>query len=232
MNPLFLIPARSGSKGLPGKNKKLLNGKPLIAYSIEYALKYTGPENICISTDDIEILELAKEYGINTPFVRPDHLASDTASSFDVMLHAIEYFEKKANDYDTLVLLQVTSPFRQEESLRNAFDAYTEGVEAVLSVCKAKANPYYVLFEENEEGYLRKSKELEVKRRQDAPTVYEVNGSIYVLNIEALKKYSSLSRFNRIVKVEMPQLYSVDIDDINDWNYCEFILEKDLLNQK
>lgn len=231
MKTLFVIPARKGSKGIPGKNIKPLQGKPLIAYSIEFALENCPVEDICISTDDLEVIKIAEFYGIEVPFIRPEQLASDTASSYDVLLHAIDFYEQKGKKYDALVLLQATSPFRKNEHLSNALKAYQQGVEAVVSVCETKSNPYYVLFEENEAGHLKKSKELEITRRQDSPKVYELNGSIYVLSIEAIKKYNSITQFDRIVKTEMSQLYSTDIDDMNDWQYCEFILEKELLDK-
>jgi len=227
---LFIIPARKGSKGVPGKNKKLLNGKPLIAYSLEYALQHSSPENICVSTDDLEIMELTKKYGIPTPFVRPDELATDTATSFDVLLHAINFYENQGKVYDTIVLLQPTSPFRKAEHLNAAISNFNGETEAVFSVCVTNSNPYYVLFEEGSEGFLQRSKEIDISRRQDAPIVYEANGSIYVISIAALKKYKSWNEFKRIAKVEMPQIYSADIDNMEDWYYCEFILERGLLS--
>ena len=230
MKSLFLIPARKGSKGIPKKNVKLLNGKPLIAYTIEYALQLAERENICISTDDPEVIEIAKSYNLSVPFVRPDHLAEDNATSYDVIRHAIDFYEDKGKVFDSIILLQPTSPFRKKEHLENAIKHFTNDVEAVFSVSITKSNPYHVLFEEDENGYLQKSKELGISRRQDAPVVYEANGSIYIIDVKAMKSNDSWSDFNRIVKVEMPSIYSVDIDNMEDWNYCEFILEKGLLD--
>jgi N-acylneuraminate cytidylyltransferase len=229
MNTLFLIPARGGSKGVPGKNSKLLNKKPLISYSIDFAKKFAKTEDICISTDDEKIIEIAEKEGLKISFIRPDFLASDTATSYDVITHALNYYESIGKTYDNVVLLQPTSPFRKTEHLKNAFSIYNKDIDAVVSVCETQSNPYYVLFEENDNGFLKKSKELTVTRRQDVPKVYEFTGSIYVLNVNSLKKHQNISEFKKIVKIETPHYYSVDIDTIEDWMYCEFIIEKGLL---
>jgi len=229
MKTLFLIPARGGSKGVPGKNIKLLNNKPLISYSIDFAKQFTTPEHICVSTDDNTIIETIKKEGITAPFLRPDYLASDTATSYDVILHAVNYYESINQFYDNIVLLQPTSPFRAMNHLKNALTKYNSDIDAVVSVTETKSNPYYILFEENKQGYLEKSKKLEITRRQDAPKVYELNGSIYVLNIASLKRHKSIANFKKLVKIEMSHYYSVDIDTMEDWMYCEFIIEKGLL---
>jgi CMP-N,N'-diacetyllegionaminic acid synthase len=230
MKTLYLIPARGGSKGVPGKNIKLLNNKTLIAYSIDIAKQFTDVSNICVSSDDDEIIKAAENEGLVVPFIRPDYLASDTATSYDVIMHALKFYEEKSVIYDNVVLLQPTSPFRHKDHLAKALDNYSNEIDAIISVCETKSNPYYVLFEENNQGFLKKSKEIEITRRQDAPKVYEFNGSIYVLNVASLKKYKSISKFEKIRKIEMPHYYSIDIDNMEDWMYCEFIIEKNLLS--
>ena len=106
MKTLFLIPARGGSKGIPRKNIKELNGKPLIQYSIDVARRLTGDENICVSTDDREIIEVVEKSGLEVPFIRPESLAADTATTNDVICHALNFYKDKGTAYDNIVLLQ------------------------------------------------------------------------------------------------------------------------------
>ena len=143
MEPLFIIPARGGSKGLPGKNTMLLKGKPLIHYSIETALALTRVNNICVTTDDAEIRKVAEQKGINVPFLRPPQLASDEASMQDVLLHAIGYYESLGVYYDQVVLLQPTSPLREAADVIRALSLYHADVDMVMSVFETRANPYY-----------------------------------------------------------------------------------------
>ena len=113
MNGLYLIPARKGSKGIPHKNRKPLAGIPLIGYSIETALQLTDAENICVSTDDEEIIRIAEGYGLRVPFVRPEALSSDTSGSREVILHALDHYQQAGRQFDAVILLQPTSPFRR-----------------------------------------------------------------------------------------------------------------------
>ncbi len=229
---LFIIPARAGSIGIRGKNTAILGGRSLISYSIRYALHFTGKENICISTDDQSVIAIAKEMGIEIPFVRPDELASETASANDVIKHAIEYYESIGKQYDAVIYLQPTSPFRKFNHLIDAIEIYESGdFDLVTSVCESHLNPYFTLLEENKEGYLVRLKPMPsgVVRRQDLPKVYHYNGSIYIINITELKK-TELHNLPRIKKYEVPAIYALDIDTPMDWNYCEFLLEKKLID--
>jgi CMP-N,N'-diacetyllegionaminic acid synthase len=224
MNTLFIIPARGGSKGIPRKNIKLFLGKPLISYSIEMARKFTSDENICLSTDDDEIEASAKITGLEIPFRRPLALSSDTASTKDVILHALDYYESEGRLFDSVVLLQPTSPFRQEFHVKEALGLYSSEVDLVMSVKLTDANPYFVLFEENGAGYLEKSKNGNFSRRQDCPEVWQANGAIYVYNVKSLKSDIKLNR--RIVKYVMESKYSVDLDTELDWEFAEFLNAK------
>jgi CMP-N,N'-diacetyllegionaminic acid synthase len=225
---LFIIPARGGSKGLPGKNIKPLNGKPLICYSIDIARQLTDDENICVSSDDDQIIEIVENYNLKVPFKRPSELSTDTATTSDVVLHAIEHFENQGKYYQKIVLLQPTSPFRKKEFILEASQLLDIETEMVASAKITDANPYYVLFEENEEGFLEKSKRTssDSTRRQDVPVVYELNGSIYVINVASFKKHQTLSAFTKLKKYIMEDIYSVDIDKLIDFQYCEFLLQK------
>lgn len=225
MKPLVVIPARAGSKGLPNKNKKSLNGKPLIVYTLEAAMCVFPKEQICVSTDDPEIIQLSKEAGLFVPFVRPAHLSGDTASSVDVLFHAIEYYNSIGYFADTVILLQPTSPFRDKVHITEALQSFNEGIEMVVSVKEAKSNPYFSLFEEDENGYLRPSKEGAFIRRQDAPLVWEYNGAIYIVNIEALKKFG-FRGLTCIKKYQMDRISSLDIDDEMDWKIAEIVCKE------
>lgn len=230
MKNLFLIPARGGSKGVPGKNIKPLGGRPLIYYTLDAATRIADPEQICVSTDSDEIMDAVIQYGLGVPFRRPEHLATDMASSYEVMLHAIEFYEKMHMDFDCIVLLQPTSPFRREDHIQKALDLYTEDLDMVVSVKNAKSNPYFTLFEENAEGFLEPSKKSFFSRRQDCPPVYEYNGAIYVMNTKSLKK-GPIQHFTRIKKYLMPQIESLDIDTELDFRIAEMVMEKGLHRQ-
>ena len=224
MKPLIVIPARGGSKGVPRKNIKVLGDKPLIQYTIDAAKGVFHDEFICVSTDDFEIKSVVEQLGLKVPFLRPNELASDTAGTYEVLLHAISYYESKGYFPDTLILLQPTSPFRTSAHIKEALKLYHESIDMVVSVKETKANPYYILFEEDSNGYLKKTKEANFTRRQDCPKVWEYNGAIYIINVKALKA-SAISQFTKVCKFEMDETSSHDIDTLLDWRIAEIILQ-------
>lgn len=229
MNILVIIPARGGSKGIPHKNVKELNGKPLICYSIDAARQLTTDENIYVSTDDDVIIKVVEDYGLKVHFKRPAELATDCAGTNGVLLHALEFYEKQGRKYDVVVLLQPTSPFRETKSLKEAVALYTSDIDMVVSVKEAATNPYYNSFEEDAEGLLVISKgDGTIERRQDAPKVWEFNGSIYVINSTRLKEVG-LSKLNRIRKYVMDDLHSIDIDSMFDWYMAEKVISSHLI---
>lgn len=229
MKYLVVIPARGGSKGIPHKNIKPLCGKPLIYYSIDVARQFTSDENICVTTDDAEIISVVEQHGLKVPFVRPAELATDTCGSNEVIQHAYQFFADKGILYDAIVLLQPTSPFRKVEFLKEAVTLYDDSIDMVTSVRPAACNPYYDGFEDNSEGLLVVSKgDGLIERRQDAPNVWQQNGSIYVINPKSLMK-KGLSRFTRIRKYPMSEYYSVDIDNPFDWKVAELIIKEGIL---
>lgn len=228
MKILYLIPARGGSKGVPGKNMKELDGKPLIAYSIDMAKRMMSEGNaICVSTDSSEISEFAKSLGVEPPFLRPAALATDTAGTYEVILHAINFYETQGISFDSVMLLQPTSPFREEWHIIEVIDLMNSQseLEMVVSVRESKDNPYFNLFEENSEGYLRLSKYSNYIRRQDCPKIYAYNGSIYLMKVDALKK-RAIHQFRNIAKYVMNEKYSIDIDDMKDWLISDLIIKK------
>lgn len=225
MRILYLIPARSGSKGLPGKNTKILGDKPLISYSIDFALQnLKNGDELCISTDDENVIDIAIKKGINIPFKRPLELATDTSTTYDVLIHALNHYLILGKRFDALLLLQPTSPFRTENDLKSMLSLYDNNLDMVVSVKIAKENPYFTLFEENN-GYIVKSKNKNFDRRQDCPEIYSFNGSIYLININSLMN-SKINEFTKIRKFVMPEERSIDIDSLADWALAEFYLDK------
>ena len=224
---MIVIPARGGSKGIPGKNVRMLQGKPLIQYTVEAARKLVPDDQIIVSTDSPEIRKVVEDLGISIPFLRPSELATDTAGTYEVLLHALNFYERDSATPDKIVLLQPTSPFRNEEHIKGAVDLYEDTLDMIVSVKETASNPYYVLREENEEGFLVKSKEGNFKRRQDCPKVWEINGAIYVINPLSLRKMP-LNQFSRIKKFEMDEISSHDIDSKLDWYIAETIISHGL----
>jgi N-acylneuraminate cytidylyltransferase len=226
MKYLTIIPARGGSKGIPRKNIKLLNGKPLICYAIDCARDICADDDICVSTDDAEIISVVEKYGLKVPFVRPAELATDTAGTYEVLLHALEFYEKQGRYYDAVVLLQNTSPFRKSVHVKEALSLYSDDVDMVVSVKECSANPYYNVFEEDSEGFLSVCKGAgNIFRRQDAPKVYEYNGAIYIMNAETLKT-THMHKMKKRVKYVMDDLSSFDLDTMWDWQMAEMIINQ------
>ncbi|SDR91681.1 N-acylneuraminate cytidylyltransferase [Formosa sp. Hel1_31_208] len=223
MIPLIIIPARGGSKGVPGKNIKPLNATPLIHYTIEAAQEVFDNQYIFLSTDSSEIKSVAEETGLRVPVLRPDYLATDTANSRDVILHAMEQFVRhQGKEPEVIILLQPTSPFRTGTQIKEALALYNESLDMVVSVKETNANPYYVLFEEDEQHFLKKSKASKALRRQDVPKVWELNGAIYVINPKSIKD-TSIGDFEKVIKYEMDAYTSIDIDTPLDWQLAELI---------
>ncbi|MBK1438366.1 acylneuraminate cytidylyltransferase family protein [Parapedobacter sp. ISTM3] len=222
MNILYLIPARGGSKGVPHKNIHPLAGKPLIYYTVKAAMEVSSNKNIYLSTDSPQIKQIAEEMGLSVPFLRPKELSGDDVSSEAVLLHAIQAFRDLGRNYDYIVMLQPTSPLRKPEHIKEALSLVTPESELIVSVKITDANPYYVLFEEDNDGILRKAKEGVFIRRQDCPTVYELNGAIYIINVEKLlaKGYQQLA----MTKYLMKRDESIDIDTMLDFKLAELIL--------
>lgn len=222
MKILYVIPARGGSKGIPHKNIKPLNGKPLIYYSIDVARLLTIDEHICVSTDDEEIIKVVENYGLKVPFKRPDNIATDTSSTNDVLLHAIDFYESRKIFYDVLILLQPTSPLRSPTHIKEALKLYTNDIDMVVSVKESHASS--VLCAENEDGFLELCFNKTAKRRQDMQSFYEYNGAVYIINIKRLKD-KGIGGFTKKKKYIMDEFSSIDIDLPLDWIIVESILK-------
>ncbi len=226
MKVVATICARGGSKGVPGKNTRLLCGKPLLVYTIEVARRCELVDRIVVSTDAPEIAEIAKANGAEVPFLRPEELARDASPKLPVIKHAIQYLESQEGYYaDVVVDLDPTSPLRTEEDIEACIRMVSDGgADNVFSVTKARRNPYFNMVE-IVDGRVKLVKPLPrpVVRRQDAPQVYDVNGSIYAWKKETLMNNDSLF-LERTMIYEMPE-WAIDIDSETDFRFVEFILK-------
>ena len=225
MKILYLIPARGGSKGIPHKNIKELCGKTLIQYSIDIARKLTTDDNICVSTDDVGIKNVVESLGLKVPFMRPDELASDTATTSDVIVHALKWYESNGFVYDTVVLLQPTSPLRRIQDIKDCLESYNDSIDMVTTVKRSYASA--VLCNEDESGFLQMTFGKSGVRRQDAKELYEYNGAVYVINAKAVLE-KGLGGFTKIKKYVMPEINSLDIDTMLDWYMCETVIKNKL----
>lgn len=229
MKPLVVIPARGGSKRLPGKNIKRLNGRPLINYTIDAARSVFEDAVICVSTDDESIKEVAEQAKLEVPFMRPMELASDTADSRSVFLHAYNYYkQKRGYDASVIIVLQPTSPFRTDKHINEAMELYDNSIDMVVSAFETTSNPYFVLFEESSLGYLEKSKKGNFTRKQDVPKVWELNGAIYIINTKSLIN-QQVFNFEKVIKYEMKEEESIDIDTKLDWQLAELLMSSSAL---
>lgn len=225
-NPLVIIPARGGSKGIPRKNIKPFCGKPLIHHTIEAALKAgASPERVIVSTDDDEIAAVACQAGIEVPYRRPARLGGDTVGSREVILDVMDWADARGIDYDTVLLLQPTSPLRTADDILDCLDAYIPGqTDMAVTVAEASANPYYDCFETDADGFLHVSKgDGMFTRRQDAPEAWQYNGAAYVINRDSIRQMP-MGAFTRRRPSVMPRTRSVDIDTPLDWQIAELVM--------
>jgi CMP-N,N'-diacetyllegionaminic acid synthase len=226
MRILGIIPARGGSKGVPGKNIKLLNGKPLLQYTTEIALESQHLTDVILSSDDSQIITVAESLGIQVPFMRPSALADDQTPTIDVIIHALQWFENQAIFFDAVCLLQVTSPFRTVEFLDRAIIKYMgSGCDSLVSVQKVpyEYNPHWT-FEVNPAGNLKiaTGEDQIISRRQELPDAYHRDGSIYITKTEVLlQQYSLYGKSTSFIE-SSPECY-VNIDTLADWEKAEQI---------
>ena len=225
---IAIIPARGGSKSLPRKNIKLLAGKPLIAYTIETALKCKLLDRVIVSTDDTEIAAISKKHGAEVPFIRPRELALDTTPMLPVLQHAVSFIERNEKSHiDIVVLLQPTSPFREVSDIKNCIKKLeNEKADSVVTVCEVEHNPYFVMmrFQNDNLVPLLKMREL-ITRRQDAPNVYLLNGAVYVTRRDVLMNENKIFTDNTKAVI-MPQERSIDLDRQLDFEFAEFLMKR------
>ena len=219
---LAVIPARSGSKRLFNKNIKDLNGKPLIVWTIQAALKSAYIDKVIVSTDSEEIADISKRFGAEVPFIRPSNLSDDKTDSLSVIKHAVEFYNSQ---YDIVVLLQPTSPLRNTQDIDEAFKLLNNNTKAVVSVCKTDHSPLWsnTLSDDYCMQYFIKE-DVKGKRSQDIPQYYRLNGSIYISFI--LDMINNNGFFGELTKAYiMPKERSVDIDDLFDFQFAEYLLK-------
>ena len=218
---LAIIPARAGSKGLPGKNIIDLCGKPLVVWSIEAGLHSSYIDEVVVSSDSDEILNIAKKYHAST-IKRPSELASDSANSESVIHHVVESFKVSGKNYDYLVLLQPTSPLRTANDIDTAIEIlFRNNAKTLISVYELPHTPYKA-FTTNAEGFLEGivDNESPFKRRQDLPPAYMSNGAIYIVESSFFKQTQKLFSSSTIPFI-MPIEKSYDIDTIDDLKKVE-----------
>ena len=225
MKILALIPARGGSKGIPRKNIKELQGKPLITYSIETGLACPLIDQVVVSTEDREIAAISKAAGAEVPFLRPQELARDQSPTIDLVVHALLFFKEKNINYDAICLLQPTVPFRNEVDLIAVIEKFINSdADSLITVRKVPHiyNPHWIYEQDPESGFLKTtiSDQLRIKRRQDLPQAYHRDGSVYLTKSEVVLKQRSLYG-QKIIHHEMSASPNINIDTMNDWQQAE-----------
>ena len=222
MNIIAIIPARGGSKGIPGKNIKPLCGKPLISYIIESALKVEELDRVIVSTEDEEIAEISKEYGAKVPFMRPEELARDETPTLPVLQHTVKYLEEEENyKPDIIVLLYATSPLVKAERVTEAIELLKERkFDSVLTVVEDRKH-YWI---ETNVGYERLYPRI-LKNRQLTKPLFKENGAIYVSKRNLLMEKNEIVGRN-VGLLLMEENESVDIDELIDFEFVEFLLNR------
>lgn len=224
---MAIIPARGGSKGLPGKNIKLLSGKPLIGWTIEQARKSRYVDEIFVSTDSTEIARVSEEFGVKVPHLRPDYLASDGASSMDVISHVISHYEANGSYFDFIILLEPTSPLRKENDIDLAigFLHEDETADGIISLGEVHMEHPSIVKKIDSSGrivpYIENVKK--ISQRQQAEKSYFPYGVIYMIRTEVFNREKSLYT-NNIIPYFIERWQNYEVDDIYDFIAIESIL--------
>lgn len=230
MNLLITLCARGGSKGIPGKNVRIINGQPLIALSINIAEKFAAlhKADITLSTDDDTIKKVASDFGLKTKYLRPNHLATDAAGKIPTIHDVLDYEEKvKKKRYDFILDLDVTSPLRTMNDLNAAFEMVNRDTEAlnIFSVNPANKNPYFNMVEKQENGYFGLVKKGIFLTRQSAPAVYDMNASFYFYRRSFFDLEYASSITNKSLIYIMPHI-CFDLDHEIDFDFMTYLIEK------
>jgi CMP-N,N'-diacetyllegionaminic acid synthase len=229
MKILGLIPARGGSKGIPGKNIKALGGKPLLAYTFDSAQESKLLSKVILSSDDSDIIAVANQIGLEIPFTRPENLANDQSPTLPVIAHALRFFEEKGEKFDAVCLLQTTYPFRRKGLIDDAIKEFIRtDAEALVSVLPVphEFNPHWV-FEPGQNGFLEiaTGEKQIIPRRQDLPTSFFRDGAIYITKSEViLSKNSILSE--KLAYIVGDESRYVNLDTFDDWKKAEILVNK------
>lgn len=223
---LAIIPARSGSKGLKDKNIKELNGKPMISYTIEAAIKSDIFDDIIVSTDSRLYGDIGTEFGASVPFLRPDYLSTDDTTTKDVVIHTLNELEKRGSKYDYFMILQTTSPLRYSEDIIAAVELlFEKEADSVVSVCESEHSPLYMnILDESLslKGFINKATKT---RRQELPKYYRLNGAIYLCDVAYYSNDGDLYGENSYAYV-MDKKSSVDVDDEIDFEIAKCLIKE------
>jgi CMP-N-acetylneuraminic acid synthetase len=224
MKAIAFIFARGGSKGLPGKNIRLLGGKPLIAWSIEHALAVKRIERVIVSTDSEEIAAVARQYGAEVPFIRPEELARDDSLEWLAWRHALNYLRETTGALpEMMISVPTTAPLRLPLDIDNCLDEYEKGnADMVVTVTDAHCSPYFNMVKTNADGTvgLVNPQQSAIARRQDAPVVYDMATVCYVANSEFVMTHNSTFE-GRVKVVHVPIERAIDIDTLLDFQIAE-----------
>ena len=223
MKYIALICARSGSKGLPGKNIKDFNGLPLIAWSINLAKKDKRISKVFVSTDSNHIAKIAKDFGAEVPFLRPKDLAQDDSPEWLVWRHFINYLKSQKHEIDGLIVLPTTAPLRSFEDIDNCISEYEKGeADVILTICDSHRNPYFnmVKIDENGNSSLVIEPKSLVSRRQAAPKVYDLTTVAYIVRPEFIIENNGIFE-GRVRSINVPKNRAIDIDTQLDFDFAE-----------
>ncbi len=224
MKTLGLIPARGGSKGIPRKNIKPIAGKPLIVWTIEAALRSSLHDAVVVSTDDPEIAEVARRAGAQVPFMRPSALAQDQTPGLDPVLHALAQLPQ----YDSVLLLQPTSPLRTTEDIDAGLCLVAQRqTTSMVSVCEPDSHPYWTYLLSEDQSLERLINVVPVARRQDLPPAFAINGAMYFADANWLRRSLSFVDTETLAYV-MPKERSIDLDTPLDWKFAELLLKESM----
>jgi CMP-N,N'-diacetyllegionaminic acid synthase len=225
MKILALIAARGGSKRLPGKNIKQLGGKPLIVWSIDIAKNIFDICDILVSTDDDEIANVSKNAGALVPWLRPERLSNDMASSVDVALHALSWYERENGKIDGLLILQPTSPFRTREAVLRGITIFRKSQgKTVIGVSPALCHPMWCFTVNDQEMQPFVARDGLHLRSQDLPDAYAVNGGFYLIDPDVLRDTNSFYNKAMVPLIMGQGIESLDIDTMWDWKIAQAIL--------
>ena len=227
MKILGLIPARGGSKGIPGKNIKKLHGSPLLQYTFEAAKASRLLSRVILSSDDSEIKKVAEELGLEVPFTRPKEFSQDDSGSLKVVKHALEFFAAKNENFDAVCLLQPTTPFRRHGLIDEAIEEFVSGkFDSVLSVREVplEYNPHWTFEEKKGRLKIATGEDKILSRRQDLPKAYHRDGAIYLTRTEVIIKQNSLYG-KKIGFIDTTGDPYVNIDTLEDWEEAERLVE-------
>lgn len=232
---LAIIPARGGSKGIPYKNIKPLAGKPLLAYTIESAQQSKLIDKLVLSSEDDKIINIAKKLGVEVPFKRPAHLSKDKSGSIEVVQHAIKFYKTKKQFFDAVLLLQPTCPFRKPCIIDRAIKKFIKSdADALVSVIPVphKFNPHWLFELKDNSPYLKiaTGEQNIIKRRQDLPTTYYRDGSIYITKIEVINNGSLYGE--KLAYLINDNSYNINIDTEEDWKRAEIFAKSFENNEK